>query len=290
MRDTALLLDNDHESPAAGRAPIRLARMAAVSGGGTTRAAVLAALAAALLAVSNAAVDGATVGSEHAIWNEILQTYVDDDGLVAYRRLAAEARSPRQAYLAQLADTDPSTRPAKEQMAFWINAYNAGDVTGILQGQSPESVVSRMRFFRWYTVRIAGRDRTLDEIENEILRKRFCDPRIHTALVCGATGCPRLRREAYQGDRLDAQLDDQVRSFVNDPRRNVVDPATETVALSSIFKWFAADFGGEPGVRVFVARYIGSPDQAALLRRNDIPIGYLDYDWTLNAQPGQRPQ
>jgi hypothetical protein len=244
----------------------------------------------ALLAVSKAAADGTPAGSEHAVWNEILQTYVDDNGLVAYRRLAAEARARRATYLAELADTDPSTLPEKEQMAFWINAYNAADVAGILQGQSPETVVSRMRFFRWYTIRIAGRDRTLDEIENDILRKRFRDPRIHAALVCGATGCPRLRREAYESDRLDAQLDDQVRLFVNDPRRNVVDPVTRKVALSSIFKWFAADFGGEPGVRAFVARYVGSPDQAALLRQDDVPIGYLDYDWTLNAQAGQRPQ
>jgi hypothetical protein len=137
---------------------------------------------------------------------------------------------------------------------------------------------------------VAGRERTLDEIENEILRGRFRDPRIHVALVCGATSCPRLRREAYRGDRLDAQLDDQARWFVNDGSRNVVDLIARTVALSSIFKWFAPDFGGEAGVRAFVARYVGWPDQAALLRQDDVPVRYLDYDWTLNAQPGQRPQ
>ena len=264
--------------------------MAALSGAVRSQPAVflVVLLASALVSAgAGAAPDSATF--DHGVWTELLQHYVDEDGMVAYRRLEAEARARRAAYLDSLAELDPSSLPPKERMAFWINAYNAAVVNGILAGQSPEGVISRKRFFGWYTTRIAGRDRTLDEIENTILRKQFRDPRIHMALVCGASSCPRLRREAYVGERLDEQLEDQARWFVNDPRRNRVDPVIDQLELSSIFKWFAADFGGEDGVRAFVARYASWPDQAALATRSAVPVRYLDYDWTLNAQSGQRP-
>lgn len=250
---------------------------------------IVAVLAIALLPAGAGAAPDATP-IDHGVWTELLQTYVDEDGMVAYRRLEAEARARRAAYLDSLAEYDPSPLPPKTRMAFWLNAYNAAVVNGILAGQSPEGILSRKRFFGWYTVRIAGRDRTLDEIENKILREQFHDPRIHMALVCGATSCPRLRREAYVGERLDAQLDDQARWFVNDPSRNRVDPATDELALSSIFKWFAADFGGETGVRAFVARFVNWPDQAELTKRDNVPVRYLEYDWTLNALSGQRPE
>jgi hypothetical protein len=264
--------------------------MAALSGTARHRPAVfaVAVLASALVSAAAGAAPDSTV-IDHGVWTELLQHYVDEDGMVAYRRLEAEARARRAAYLNSLAELDPSPLPPKERMAFWINAYNAAVVNGILAGQSPEGVLSRKRFFGWYTTRIAGRDRTLDEIENTILRQEFHDPRIHMALVCGASSCPRLRREAYVGARLDEQLDDQARWFVNDPRRNRVDPVIDQLELSSIFKWFAADFGGEDGVRAFVARYASWPDQAALAKRTTVPVRYLDYDWTLNAQSGQRP-
>lgn len=264
--------------------------MAALSGTARVQlAAILLALLAAAPRPARADATPAPTAFDHSVWTELLQTYVDEDGMVAYRRLEAEAKARRAAYLNRLAEFDPSLLPPKERMAFWLNAYNAAVVNGILAGQSPEGVLSRKRFFGWYTIRIAGRDRTLDEIENAILRKEFHDPRIHMALVCGASSCPRLRREAYVGARLDEQLDDQARWFVNDPRRNRIDPVIDQLELSSIFKWFAADFDGELGVREFVARYASWPDQAALARRTAVPVRYLDYDWTLNAQSGQRP-
>jgi hypothetical protein len=259
-----------------------------VAAGCRSVAAVVVALAMSLSTVAWAAPDATSI--DHGVWTELLQTYVDDDGMVAYRRLDGEARARRAAYLDRLAEYDPSPLPPNEQLAFWLNAYNAAVVHGVLTGQSPEGILSRKRFFGWYTVRIAGRDRTLDEIENTIVRKRFHDPRIHMALVCGATSCPRLRREAYVGERLDAQLDDQARQFVNDPRRNRLDPARDRLELSSIFAWFAADFGGETGVRDFVARFAERPDQIELVRREHVPLRYREYDWTLNAQAGQRPE
>jgi hypothetical protein len=227
---------------------------------------------------------------DHARWDHMVASYVTADGKVAYMRLAEEARGDLDWYLAEIAAADPSGLPPEEQIAFWINAYNAGVVAGILAGYSPESTLGRARFFRWYTFKVAGEERTLDSIEHEILRKRFSEPRIHFALVCAATSCPKLRREAYIGARLDQQLDDQGRQFVNDPQRNRIDATHGQVRLSRIFQWFAEDFIKASGsVAEFIARYLADPGQAEALRNAPDSIEYLEYDWTMNASPGQRP-
>lgn len=227
---------------------------------------------------------------DHSVWDALLKRYVDDDGMVAYERLAAEAAGDLQRYLDQLARADPRAMPREDQLAFWINAYNAGIVAAILRGYSPESALSRARLFRWYSFPVAGKDRTPDEIEHDIMRPQFREPRIHVAVVCGATSCPKLRREAYRGDRINEQLDDQARRFINDRARNRIDPVRRTVELSSIFKWFADDFAASYGsVADFVARYADSPDRAAAVKERGDDMRFLDYDWSLNAQKA-RPE
>ncbi len=225
---------------------------------------------------------------DHRNWDRLLHEYVDDQGRVAYQCLAAEGRSDLARYLDEVAAANPDRMSEKEQLAFWINAYNAGIVAAVLRQHSPETALSRLQLFRWYAFRVAGKERTPDEIEHEILRQRFTEPRIHFALVCAARGCPKLRREAYTGERLEEQLDDQARRFINDPARNVIDPARNRVQVSSIFDWFDADFAAANGSTVqFIARYLADPEQRELLQRRDVRIEYLPYDWTLNAQKGQ---
>lgn len=216
----------------------------------------------------------------HAPWDALLQRYVDAGGRVAYRDLAARDAATLDAYLQALATATPAAMSEPEQIAFWLNAYNARAVRGVLAGYDAEGFFARRRFFRGYEFPVAGATRTLDEIENDILRVRFHEPRIHFALVCASTSCPRLRREAYRGERLDAQLDDQARGFLADPTRNRFGPGP-SAALSMIFKWFAADFEAAAGsLSAYLGRWGLGPFES---------ISYLDYDWTLNAQPGQRP-
>jgi len=224
---------------------------------------------------------------DHSAWDAILQQHVDADGRVAYRRLQSESGPQFRQYLQLLASTDPSTLSTKDQLAFWINAYNAVIVAGILDGYSAESTFGRLRLFKGYERQVAGEDRSPEDMEHGIIRPRFADPRSHFALVCASTSCPKLRREAYAGDRLDAQLDDQGRDFVNDRRRNVIDPTTGTLELSRIFEWFPDDFrAGGRTLADALAPYL-TPEQVQLLR--DKKPTYLEYDWTMNAQPGQRP-
>lgn len=234
-----------------------------------------------------AATVATAAAEDHQPWNLIVSKYVDDNGRVAYRQLRAEDLPVLSKYLASLGEARIDGLPETEQLAFWINAYNAVIVQGILDGYSAESTFKRYRFFKSYDQVIVGEKRTPDDVEHGIIRPRFHDPRTHFALVCASTSCPKLRQEAYVGSRLDAQLDDQTRRFLNDPSRNRIDPSTGTVELSQIFKWFNDDFTRNgKSLADFLAPYL-TPAQVQLLRTK--PPTYLEYDWTMNAQPGQRP-
>jgi len=228
---------------------------------------------------SHAAVD-------HEPWSTLLARYVDAQGRVAYRDLQTHDRAAFDAYLATLAHAQTDGMTEAEEKAFWINAYNAIIVSGVLQGYTAESLLARQRFFRWFTVRIAGKDRTPDEIEHQILRKKFHDPQVHFTIVCASSSCPQLRREAYIPERLEAQLDEATRAFLHDPTRNHLD--AQPVALSRIFEWFAADFINSAGsVVAFVRRFVPE-NKRALVNLTDSELRYLECDWTLNAQEGQR--
>src|SRR5215510_4983418 len=172
---------------------------------------------------------------DHSPWNALLARYVDDDGRVAYRDLQAQDRALFDGYLATLAQAQVTGMSEAEEKAFWINAYNAIIINGVLQGYTAEHVLARKRFFSWYILPVAGEERSPDEIEHQILRKKFHDPRILFALVCASSSCPKLRREAYVPERLDQQLDEAARVFINDPMRNRID--AQQVALSPIFRW-----------------------------------------------------
>lgn len=228
---------------------------------------------------------------DHRAWDRLLAAHVDSLGRVAYRDLQRRDLAALRAYLDSLAAARPETWPEAEQIAFWLDAYNAGMFWAVLQGQSAESLVGRARLFKTWKFRVAGTDRTPDEIEHDILRRRFAEPRIHFALVCASASCPPLRREAYVAGRLDAQLDEQARLFVGDPRRNVIDPEAKRLELSSIFDWFRTDFETSAGsLPAFLARYITDPAARDWLAGGTaLPPRFLDYDWTLNAQPDQRP-
>ena len=223
---------------------------------------------------------------DHSSWNTLVAQYVDANGRVAYRDLQDKDAVGFEQYLTTLAHAQLEGLSEPEEKAFWINAYNAVIVNGILQGYTAENILKRKRLFGWYSLPIAGKARTPDEIEHQILRKKFRDPRIHFAIVCASTSCPKLRPEAYVAERLDQQLDDATRRFVNDPMRNQIDQ--QSIALSMIFKWFAQDFIDDAGsVKSFLQRFVAEEKKSILVSHSGEPQ-YLEYNWTLNAQDGQR--
>lgn len=190
--------------------------------------------------------------------------------------------------LRRLAVADPAKMAStSEKLAFWINAYNAVTLYGILSQLDVKDAakVAAWRtnhglgqFFKGYSYRVAGRDLTLDAIEHEIVRKEFREPRVHFALVCASKGCPPLRSEAFRGADLERQLEEQTKSFLADPSKNAYDPKTKTLTLSPLFDWFAGDFDAAGGRLEFVRRRL--PRVPA-----DARIEFGEYDWSLNARP-----
>lgn len=215
---------------------------------------------------------------------------------------ARERGDALDAYLESLARTDPAVlRSASRdaRLAFWINAYNAcmldlvtahyplreegglGGLVNRIAGRPANSVWQISDVFERRHCRVAGEARSQDEIEHEIIRP-LGEPRIHFAVNCAATSCPRLAAEAYVAERLDAQLDRQVRRFVGDPahfRLEEGDPPT--VRVNRVLDWYGGDFGGEEGVKDFLAGYL-PPGDSATVTAPSTRLEYLEYDWTLN--------
>lgn len=233
-------------------------------------------------------------GFDHGAFDALLKAHVHN-GLVDYDAFANSAEF--KSYLGRLAATDPATLGRADQLAFWIDAYNAYTIALINAHHERGSIRNINKTFgikgygpwKEKIAKVGGTAYGLDDIEQGIIRKRYHEPRIHFALVCAAIGCPPLRSEAYTGAQLDAQLDDQARRFLlHSPSKNRVDVATKTVYLSPIFVEFRdyiKDFGGsEASVGRFVAHYYPAGPEKTLLEGGDFKVVKTDYDWTLNSQ------
>jgi hypothetical protein len=186
------------------------------------------------------------------------------------------------------AEYDAWTR--EQKLAYWINVYNAFTVRLVVDHYPLRSIRSigvlpgsafRKSFIPMKSLR--GRKLSLDDVEHEILRREFDEPRIHFAIVCASLSCPVLRGEAYRARELDSQLDHAAREFVRDPRRNRFDAGAGIFHASAIFKWFREDFERGGSLRSFLSSYTDRA-AAAALRNGDARIEYLDYDWSLNAR------
>ena len=233
------------------------------------------------LAVLALAAPFATAAAEvHDDFDAILRQRVSADGLVDYAAIKQHDVAKLEAYLAAMSKTAIGKLARDQQLACYINLYNATmihEVVGRLRdGYSPAE--KDFRVFKLPVIPLAtGENISLDHLEHEIIRKQFKDPRIHVALVCGARSCPPLLNRAYRAGDLDQVLEANMKRFVNDRSRNQVDDAKRELRLSKIFEWFADDFGGKDAVPAYVARYVGK-DVAGYR------VSYLEYDWTLNAQ------
>jgi len=232
----------------------------------------------------------ATPVVDHAAWNAMLGAYVTA-GMVDYD---AFQRDPRfAAYLAQLGRVQAATLPRTEQLAYWINVYNAYTIQ-LLNSRKERRSIRNINKVLGVTLKspwaepIVKADRrtlTLDDVEHEIIRKQFKDPRIHVALVCAALGCPPLRSEAFTAERLEAQLDDQARVFLAQTAKNRVDVTRSTVYGSPIFTWYREDFGGTlAGVGAFWARYVSAGPEQELLRGGKFRWVDTEYDWRINMR------
>ncbi len=240
----------------------------------------------------------------HAIWNELLKRNVvlvsgGNASRVNYGGMQAQ-HDMLEDYLQQLSDVTRSDYAAwskTQQLAFLINAYNAFTVELILTEYPDIGSIKdlgglfrspwKKRFFT-----LLGERRHLDALEHDLIREPdvFDEPRIHFGVNCASIGCPMLRNEAYNAERLDQQLEDAIRSFLSDRERNRFDEANGILRVSKIFDWYEEDFtdgeGANAGPKRFLSAYAeqlgAGPETRKLLEQADFEIEYLDYDWRLN--------
>ena len=229
---------------------------------------------------------------DHAPFDALLHAHVTN-GMVDYG--AFKAAPTFRSYLAALNAQDPATLSRNEQLAFWINAYNAYTNQLIIKHNESESIrnINKTAFLKlkgpWSEslAKVGGKLYTLDDIEHKIIRPTYKEPRIHFALVCAAMGCPPLRSEAYTGAKLNTQLEDQGAIFIaKSPAKNRVDVGAKTFYHSMIFGYYKSDFGGTiQGSARFAAKWFptGSSERA-LLESGDFKAIQTEYDWTLNSQ------
>ena len=232
---------------------------------------------------------------DHAAWQDLLDGYVAPDSsgvnLVDYEALSANAEDAAKLadYLDYLQGLDPRRYSRAEQMAYWINFYNALTVKVVLDGYPVDTIRDIHEGVVPYTgpwddvhARVAGEDLTLNDMEHGILRPIWQDRRIHYAVNCAAYGCPHLLDTAFTAENTETLLEAGARDYVNNPRGvDVVDE--DFVVISSIYDWYTEDFGDtEESVMEHLIEY-AEDDLAEFLKGFEGFIEY-DYDWSLNRQ------
>ena len=234
---------------------------------------------------------------DYAPLNRTLGRVVNAQGHVDYAAVKTDANL--QAFADQLAQISPDTHPEffpsrADSLAFWINAYNACVLAGVSKAYPVSSVTEiapAFGFFKIYRFVVGGRRFTLDQIEHEIIRKQFADPRIHAAINCAAVSCPRLLNKAFTPNELDDQLNSVMQDMIRSPIHVQINRETGVVSLSAIFDWFSSDFTSyvqarEAGETVldYISLFLSKDDTQYLQNHPNLKIVFLDYDWSLNNQ------
>jgi len=226
---------------------------------------------------------------DHSLFDQILREYVDDKGLVDYNGIAGDLRF--QTYMESLKTAETEDMFRNEQLAFWINAYNAVTIDKVINWKPEESVRETIIPGVWtstkfYTTRehiVAGNRLSQDDIEHEILRKKLQDPRIHFAIICASSGCPRQPRFAFTEENVQARLDEVTRRYLDSERGIRIDEAKNTLYISKIFDWFESDFVTKSGSVIDFVRPDLTKEVLMFLDRKP-KISFLHYDWALNAK------
>lgn len=223
----------------------------------------------------------------HTQLDRLLKQHVVE-GWVDYRVIKANQKELDLALdaMANVSAVEFKQWDKQSRLAFLINLYNAATLKLIVTHYPVKSIKDIGSFisgpWKQKMVRLLGQTVTLDYLEHEVIRKEYGDARVHFALVCAAKSCPPLRSEAYVGQRLSEQLDDQGRIFLSQRGKNRVDMKEKTLLLSPIFKWFSADFERQSGtVKNFILPYLRDADRLAV-KSTSFKVTYSDYDWSLN--------
>ena len=211
----------------------------------------------------------------HLAWTELLQKHVSNEGNVNYNGFNTD-RKALLSYIGSLGENMPSDTWTKEdKLAYWINTYNALTIDLILRHYPVESIKDIKNPWDQRYWQLGDKWYNLNEIEHDILRK-MKEPRIHFAIVCASYSCPKLQNEAFTASKLEEQLTNATKSFINDPEKNDLTPSK--IGLSKIFAWFDKDFliNGTGSIIEYINRY------SNIKISPKTPKKFKDYDWSLN--------
>ena len=238
-----------------------------------------------LLMISSAVFAQPSKGTDslHDGFSALLNEHVSD-GVVNYSGFKNNTQFKD--YLELLKTTNPDSFQTREQkLAFWINAYNALAIKGILDGLSPGSFFGRISYFKTTDYEVGGRKINLYDLERDIIIP-FEEPRIHFAIICASVSCPKLRSEAYRASTLENQLQDNALDFINDDSKNNFDAAKKRANISKIFDWFEKDFKAHSGsVQTYLSQFVSHDEIREGLKNKQYKVKHLKYDWNLNGSP-----
>lgn len=223
----------------------------------------------------------------HQSWTEILKRYVskaDKQTFVDYQGILKE-KNKLGSYLENLSKVSKSHFSSfnkKQRLAFLINAYNAFTVKLIIDHYPVDSIKDLGSLFsspwkkEFFT--LLEEKMHLDNIEHNLIRKNFNEPRIHYAVNCASISCPSLLEVAFTGNKLEQQLKLVEKNFLTNSKKNYIDKKNKTLYVSKIFKWYGDDFiKNHKGL----LKYFESFYNTSL---KDYEIEYLDYNWQLNIK------
>ena len=218
---------------------------------------------------------------QHEKWTTLLEKHVNENGDVDYKGFVKDSVALNE-YLQQLAKHSVNDAWSyNEKKAYWINAYNAFTVKLIADNYPVKSIKDLGgSIYKVNTpwdikfIKLGDKTYDLNNIEHSILRKDFTDPKIHAAVNCASISCPKLRTEAYIAEKLESQMEDQMRSFINNADKNTI--GKNEVKISPIFKWFSGDFTEEGDIIDYLNKYA----KVKISAKAD--INYTDYNWNLN--------
>jgi len=245
----------------------------------------------------------------HDDLDRVLGRFVDARGRVDYSALKADP-ADLERYYSLVAQTSPDSDPAlfptrDDRLAYWIDAYNAAVLVTVLRHYPIASVTDvatpfplslasdKIGFFYLQRVEVGGDTTSLYALENDLIRPRYGEPRVHFALNCASLGCPRLPRSAFHGADLEERLDEETRRFFAEERNLAIDHAARVVRLSSILDWYESDFtdwyeqqhpGTDATLIDYVALYVTPERRAELERARGYEVRFEPYDWALNDQ------
>ncbi len=242
-----------------------------------------------LLTILWLAPEGLANSFDHSKFDQVLKQYVDEKGLVDYNGVAKDQEFSE--YMQSLQGARVKELSPDGQLAFWINAYNAITIDKVIKKKPKESVRETFlpgvwtstKFFTTSEHIVAKQRLSPDDIQKEILFKKFQDPRIHFAIICASSGCPPLPRIAYTEANVQSRLEEETRKYLNSPRGTRIDRAENTLYVSKLFDWYDDDFIQKSGSVVRFMRPYLNEETLSFIDRNP-KISYLEYNWALNAQ------